>query len=210
MIHSLPVPIFIVQAEVFRLVNSAFQALTEFSENELIGMRAIDIAYSEDHEKLQKYFARMQRTNRPISVEFRAIRKSGEARWVTAIVIAIPYEGGKAYLGSVIDLTERKLVEETLKESQSRYQTLFNSASDAIFINDMNGRFLEVNDAACKMWGYARNEFLKLNFTDIESRRSPNRPTAGLKNCLSKDRLMPNRKASPAMEKPFPLNFTVG
>jgi len=56
-----------------------------------------------------------------------------------------------------------------LRESESRYRTLFDSASDGIFIHDMGGRFLEVNQVACERLGYSREELLHMTPKDIDS-----------------------------------------
>jgi PAS domain S-box-containing protein len=82
-------------------------------------------------------------------------------------VISIPYDGGRACLGTLVDLTERKLVEDALNESKNRYQTLFNCSSDSICIVDLQNKFLEVNEAACKLMGYSRAEFLRKSLKDI-------------------------------------------
>lgn len=57
---------------------------------------------------------------------------------------------------------------EELRESESRYKTLFNSAGDAIFIHDLQGRFLEVNDAACRLLGYSREKLSAMSLPDVE------------------------------------------
>ncbi len=55
-----------------------------------------------------------------------------------------------------------------LKQSEEKFRTLFNSASDAIFIHDLEGKFMEVNDVACKRLGYSREEFLQMTPLDID------------------------------------------
>jgi PAS domain S-box-containing protein len=55
---------------------------------------------------------------------------------------------------------ERKRAEEALQESERRYKALFDSASDAILIHDLEGRLLEVNQVACERLGYSREELL--------------------------------------------------
>jgi PAS domain S-box-containing protein len=63
---------------------------------------------------------------------------------------------------------------EALRESEKKYRTLFNSANDSIFVHQpssegMVGKFIEVNDIACKRYGYTREEFLKLSLLDISA-----------------------------------------
>lgn len=60
-----------------------------------------------------------------------------------------------------------KQSEEALRESDTRYRTLFNSASDGIFVCDFNGRFLDVNDIICEELMYKCEELLRMNYMDI-------------------------------------------
>jgi len=80
-----------------------------------------------------------------------------------------------ARLGPVIDRElreaearhERRRVEETLRESEEKYRQLFTTDTDAIVIFDAETRqFMDVNDAALKLYGYTREEFLRLTLTD--------------------------------------------
>jgi PAS domain S-box-containing protein len=68
----------------------------------------------------------------------------------------------------VKDITEHKLMEEELKSSEERLKILFESAPDAIYLNDLKGNFIDGNKTAEEMIGYKREEligksFLKLN-----------------------------------------------
>jgi len=58
--------------------------------------------------------------------------------------------------------------EKTLRESEERFRTLVDQASDAIFVHDVKGRLLDVNRSACESLGYSRTELLKLSMPDIE------------------------------------------
>jgi two-component system sensor kinase FixL len=61
---------------------------------------------------------------------------------------------------------ERSRYEATLS-SERRYRQLMQRASDGIFVTDFAGRFLEVNDSACRLLGYELDELLQLQITDI-------------------------------------------
>ncbi|MCF6268237.1 MAG: PAS domain S-box protein [Melioribacteraceae bacterium] len=77
-------------------------------------------------------------------------------------------------LTSARDITENHLFRAKLSENMERYRALFNSGSDAIFVNqyisdNKLGTFIEVNDVACKMLGYTREELLEMANEDISS-----------------------------------------
>jgi PAS domain S-box-containing protein len=72
-------------------------------------------------------------------------------------------------LSQAAAIEEARLAEkENLKESQEKFKDLFNSVSDAIFIYDFEGNFLEINKTAIERLGYSREEFLEMNLFDID------------------------------------------
>ncbi|HZY40966.1 MAG TPA: PAS domain S-box protein, partial [Anaerolineae bacterium] len=56
-----------------------------------------------------------------------------------------------------------------LRESEYHYQTLFDNAGDAIFIHNLTGRYLEVNQVACESLGYTRDELLRMTPADLNA-----------------------------------------
>jgi two-component system, cell cycle sensor histidine kinase and response regulator CckA len=74
----------------------------------------------------------------------------------------IEYQGKTCFLALVRDITERKQIEEL-----TRYKELFENVTDPVFINDAQGRFLEVNDVACSSLGFAREKMLELTLREL-------------------------------------------
>jgi PAS domain S-box-containing protein len=69
-------------------------------------------------------------------------------------------------LGIYLDITERKHAEKALKESEEKFREIFNNISDGIELREMKddslpGKYLEVNDVACRMLGYTREELVQ-------------------------------------------------
>jgi len=101
--------------------------------------------------------------------EFR--HKSGDMVLVRLEAASITDEEGNAsgVLFLEPDVAERRRVEAALREAENRYRTLFDNASDAIFIYDTRGHFVEVNQVACERLGYSRANLLKMSMADVES-----------------------------------------
>jgi PAS domain S-box-containing protein len=65
------------------------------------------------------------------------------------------------------DVTEQKNAAEKIKESELRYRSLIEQATDTICIIDASGRFIEMNPSGCSMFGYSKEEVLQLFLTDV-------------------------------------------
>ncbi len=69
---------------------------------------------------------------------------------------------------------KRRIVVEELKVSEENYRSIFNLANDAIFIHDIeNGGILDVNEKIYDMFGYSRDDALRLNVEDLSSGEPP-------------------------------------
>lgn len=103
------------------------------------------------------------------SLSHRILRPNGEVRWVheeARIVINETTGNPVKMIGTVLDITERKASEEKLKEAERNYREIFDKASDAIFIHDLEtGRAVDVNSKACEIIGFTKEEILDVDPT---------------------------------------------
>lgn len=75
---------------------------------------------------------------------------------------------GQRYFTSVIrDITERKLAQEAIMESESRFRDLFENANDLIYTHDLNGNFTSINRAGESITGFTREEAVKMNIAEV-------------------------------------------
>lgn len=69
---------------------------------------------------------------------------------------------------NIRNITSRKASEDVIKVSEKKYRGIIEATQDGFWYVDMEGHFLDVNRAACRMLGYTRDELLKMKISDIE------------------------------------------
>ncbi|MGM0613875.1 MAG: PAS domain-containing hybrid sensor histidine kinase/response regulator, partial [Bacteroidota bacterium] len=65
------------------------------------------------------------------------------------------------------DVSEKYRRQEALKASEAKFRSIIDNAPDGIFISDENGKYLDVNQAACDITGYSQEELLKMSIPDL-------------------------------------------
>ena len=97
---------------------------------------------------------------KPYRITYRIRHKSGEWRWVDEWGTGIRDEKGEVRFleGVIIDITERKRMDAILLESEKRYRSLFENMIDGIYRSTHDGRFIDINPAMVKMFGYSSRE----------------------------------------------------
>ncbi len=138
---------------------------------EEIGSKPIfSIVHPDDVERVRKFHkGRIQGKKVPSEYECKGITKDGNIVYMEIHVDALQDNGDIIGTRSYIwDITERKKVEEAVQASEEKFRTLFDSAADAIFIHDLDGNILEVNEVACERLGYKKEKILNMTLADID------------------------------------------
>jgi len=78
------------------------------------------------------------------------------------------------------EINDRREAEIALRQSEERFRALINQAADAIFVHDLAGRFIDVNQQACAALGYDRATLLGMRLSDVDSRNSGQDFAAGM------------------------------
>ena len=147
--------------------NQAFEKLSGYNSNEVI-TKKIDILFPKN--KIEYSLELIEKTSEGEkweTVEIEILRKDNEIRtvlWNSANILDSKNEKIVATIAQGQDITERKVAENELL--LMKYS--LDSASDSIFFISVEGNFIDVNNSACELLGYSRNELLKLSVTDID------------------------------------------
>ena len=111
--------IFIYRDATFLSVNATSQKLTGYSQEELLRMNFWDVVHPDDRAMVrQRAVARLSGDDVVMRFEFKIVTKLGEERWVDFTSGIIEFEGRRAVLGTAYDVTERKKLEDQLRQSQ--------------------------------------------------------------------------------------------
>jgi len=154
--------------------NQAAADMHGYTINELLRMNIGDLDTVEAAAGIPARIGRMLK-GEWINDELSHRRKDGAVFPVEISAGLLEYEGHKYILAFDRDITERKTMENALRDSEERFRTLVEQAADAFFLHDKAGRLLDVNQYACDMLGYSRQELLGLSFAEIETAQNRER-----------------------------------
>lgn len=105
------------------------------------------------------------------TMQFEVVGLKGTRKWMEthAVPFAHDKEGQVVHLAFTQEITQRKLTEAAIKESEARFRKLFELNPDPTFITSLEGKFLDVNEAACAVLGYSKEELLNMGPMDIDT-----------------------------------------
>jgi PAS domain S-box-containing protein len=150
--------------------NRQAEILTGYRREELIGKNMLEIGLLPE-KYLQKAVEALQKNMRGEKTgpeEFELIKKDGTSVFVEISTFPVTRGDSIEIIGIARDITDRKRMEEALKESETKYRTLFESANDSLILLDPSGRIVDVNKRAEEVFGGSKEELLEKNFTEVD------------------------------------------
>jgi PAS domain S-box-containing protein len=148
--------------------NYAISRMLGYNLDEIRTLGVTDIHPKENLPHIHARFEKLIRGEIICAEGVQVQRKDGSIFYADIF----PYQtkvGARTYVISIFtDVTERKRVEEELRNSEARFRAIFDKTSDGIFLVDLRARKFSICNATCAtMLDYTQEEFLNLDIADI-------------------------------------------
>ena len=168
--------VFLIDADSVKILdcNPASTKIFGYARAEVVGRTPdflhVDAASLEEFRK--QLYPAVERDGSFHGFEFRMKRKDGTVFPTEHSVMPLLDNAGSraGWVSIVRDISERRRTQEALRESEEGYHRLFDTGPDATMIFDAETRrFIDVNDACVRLYGYSRAEFLAMTQTEISA-----------------------------------------
>jgi PAS domain S-box-containing protein len=140
-----------------------------YTREEILGKTIMDFQTPLSAKEYEMHFKKYKRDGSILDIEIEMLRKDGT---VLPILLSANTENdtdGNFVMSrtSLIDITDRKGVENELRKSESRFRLLFEKAPIGIALSQQDQKFFSVNAAFCKMFGYTEEELTHRSITEL-------------------------------------------
>jgi len=160
----------VVQDGCVAYANARFAEIFGYARGEIIGVSVVDLVAETDRDRLLSGIQEQTAVrSADIRTSFRGRRRDGSLVHVEVHGNSTLFQGRSAAIGVVLDIGERRRAEESARDSEEKYRSIFENAIEGIFQTGVDGRFITVNPALSRILGYASPEEL-LDFAPDRTR----------------------------------------
>jgi PAS domain S-box-containing protein len=172
LLESTDEAIIVVDAETLKVVFGNRRSARMFGFDPILqdglGAQLLDFIHPDDRDTVVRAFLEDTYTQeRRQRYQVRANTRDGKEIWVSALATKIEFGGRVAVLLSIRDITEKKLAEDALRESEQRLNLYFENVSDVVYSLDSEFRFVSVSPSVEKLLGYKPQELIGKNVSDV-------------------------------------------
>ena len=169
LIENLQEGLYIIQDWKFVFVNAALSKMTGYSIEELTERTLLDLIPEEYKQSVHQYYEDVFCGNNCTRENEIALMKKGESALVMVNISStvIEFDGKPAWIGTVKDITEKKLALEALKDREKRLSAIFTTAGVGIALVDKDQKFIHTNSRWREMFGYEEDEMMAMQYVDV-------------------------------------------
>ena len=139
-----------------------------YRPEEVIGKRGFDFIHPDDKKAAIEILKKAIKQRERVYIEYRALHKKGYYIYVSATGRIVNIEEENRIIAVIRDISERKISEQKLRESEEKYRKLFDNAQFAIVLFNIEGDILDCNDAVLTITGYSKDELIGKKFKDFD------------------------------------------
>jgi diguanylate cyclase (GGDEF)-like protein/PAS domain S-box-containing protein len=140
--------------------NETICSMLGYTKEEIENLTIKDIHPPNEISHILHEFEKLIKGEKALAIDLPVVRKDGSTFFTDIGSTSTTIKGRHHLVGIFRNITERKQVAEALRESEERYRTLVENASDIVFRTDENGYFTFINPAALRITGYEKGEIL--------------------------------------------------
>jgi PAS domain S-box-containing protein len=159
--------IFIMKNGKINYINPAGEKLSGYNESELIDLNVLKLIHSDFVDQIKEYLANGFESQDLLKLEIKIINKNGDHKWIDLIIKPIVYNNENVFLGTAVNISERKIAEERLLEEKERLSVTLSSITDAVVTTDTDGNIVLMNPVAEKISGYLYKDAVGKNINDV-------------------------------------------
>jgi len=159
----------------YTFVNDVICQHLQYSREELINIDPQLYQTPEKFEKHAKIFNKVYKTGTPVkALEMEVVRKDGTILISEVSVSLIRNAKGEpsGFHGISRDITERKKMEDTIRQSEEKYRTIIETIQDGYMEMDLAGNYVFMNDVVCEHLKYPREELIGKNYSKFLTKES--------------------------------------
>jgi PAS domain S-box-containing protein len=145
----------------FTFANEMFFKITGLSLETIRGKYWTDVLDPGDRKKLMEEVEDTVRERRPFTAETRYLHPDGSVYWLSGQAVPITDHSHRAtgWVGTIADITERRTIEDALRESEEKYRALTEYTPDLLFSADLNGIITYVSPQV-NQYGYLEEDLV--------------------------------------------------
>ena len=168
LIDKISAAIFIYNKNEILYVNQTAEDLTGYSESELLKIDFEKLIHPDFFKQIKSRIDYPEDMDKlPQRLEFKIICKNGEEKWLDFTTGKIQWEGHPVRIGNAVDITNKKIIENDLRQNEKRLKMITENTSTLVSVANINGFFEYTNPTHQEILGYTSQELQKMNGFEI-------------------------------------------
>ena len=153
-------------------ISPNIEKISGYQPNDILGHSFLEFVYPDDLsgriEQFQKVLSGVD-----LVTEYRYVTKDRGIKWVRTNARPVVIEGEVTGIqGMLVDITEHKEAEESIRESEEKYRAILDSIEDGYFEVDLPGNFTFFNNALCELLKYSKDELIGMNYREYTDEKN--------------------------------------